>query len=356
MSNINWSEVDRLVAEGYISARRHLTEPLTIYNYTAKCQYEPLWTPETRQCRGLIANDDRVVVARPFPKFHNFEEHSRSEIAFSKPFVVAEKIDGSLGVLYSRSDGQLAIATRGSFTSPQAQHGTSILRECHADFQPFDGLTYLFEIIYPENRIVVDYGRRRELVLLAVIDTATGRDFVGPSGWHGARAEAFTVDCRPRNVLDEIHPSGQSNAEGYVLRFDWPKTGPQFRCKIKLAEYVRLHRLMTGLNARDVWENAMAGKPVEAMLADVPDEFFAWVRDIDDELRRQFAEIEAEAKAALYPNAFTDRKEAALWITKQKHPAVMFAMLDGKDYASIIWKGLKPEGGVTFRCQSEATA
>ena len=35
---------------------------------------------------------------------------------------------------------------------------------------------------------------------------------------------------------------------------------------------------------------------------------------------------------------------------KQKHPAVMFSMLDGKDYASIIWKQLKPEGGVTFRC------
>ena len=44
----------------------------------------------------------------------------------------------------------------------------------------------------------------------------------------------------------------------------------------------------------------MAGKAVEAMLEDVPDEFYAWVREIDTGLRRQFAEIEAEAKAALF--------------------------------------------------------
>ena len=96
---------------GYISARRHPTEPLTIYNYTAKCQYAPLWTPETRHCRGLIVHDGGRIVARPFPKFFNFEEHSRSEIAFSKPFTVAEKIDGSLGVLYPDGDGW-AIASR----------------------------------------------------------------------------------------------------------------------------------------------------------------------------------------------------------------------------------------------------
>ena len=207
---LDWTEVAGLVAEGYISARRHPTEPLTIYNYTAKCQYAPLWTPETRHCRGLIVHDDGRIVARPFPKFFNFEEHSRSEIAFSKPFTVAEKIDGSLGVLYPDGDGW-AIASRGSFTSPQAQHGTAILRERHSDFRPFDGLTYLFEIIYPENRIVVDYGKRRELVLLAVIETATGRDFAGPSGWHGAKAECFTVDCRPETSLTRsIRPDDQT--------------------------------------------------------------------------------------------------------------------------------------------------
>ncbi len=36
--------------------------------------------------------------------------------------------------------------------------------------------TYLFEIIYPENRIVVNYGDVEELVLLAIIDNATALD------------------------------------------------------------------------------------------------------------------------------------------------------------------------------------
>jgi len=37
-------------------------------------------------------------------------------------------------------------------------------------------LTLCFEIILPEYRIVVDYGSREDLVLLAAFDTATGEE------------------------------------------------------------------------------------------------------------------------------------------------------------------------------------
>ena len=42
-------------------------------------------------------------------------------------------------------------------------------------FCPKPGKTYLFEIIYPENRIVVDYGDYKGLVLIDVIDNETGK-------------------------------------------------------------------------------------------------------------------------------------------------------------------------------------
>ena len=64
------------------------------------------------------------------------------------------------------------LATRGSFSSDQALVGTDILHEQYLqqgyEFDP--RYTYLFEILYPENRIVVDYRGLRDIVLLAVLD------------------------------------------------------------------------------------------------------------------------------------------------------------------------------------------
>ena len=52
----------QMIDAGYITARRHPTEPLTIFNYTARTQIEHLWNEHTIQCRGLIEHDDGTVV------------------------------------------------------------------------------------------------------------------------------------------------------------------------------------------------------------------------------------------------------------------------------------------------------
>jgi RNA ligase len=71
-------------------------------------------------------------------------------------------MDGSLGILY-KVDGKPYLATRGSFVSDQAVAGTAMLHERYGDYEFEDGFTYLFEIIYPENRIVIDYKGMSDL-------------------------------------------------------------------------------------------------------------------------------------------------------------------------------------------------
>src|SRR5579885_481968 len=162
-----------LVENGYLTGRSHPSADLIIWNYTAKAQYEKHWTEETMMCRGLITTSAGEIVARPFPKFFNYEEYE-GQIP-KEPFTVTEKMDGSLGILYF-VDGKPAIATRGSFTSEQAIRATAILRERYEHFPFSPHYTYLFEIIYPGNRIVVDYGKMDDLVLLATIYTKTGAE------------------------------------------------------------------------------------------------------------------------------------------------------------------------------------
>ncbi len=351
--------IQPLIEAGTVKATRHPSAPLTIYNYTAVCQYESRWCDVSRACRGLILHDDGTIVARPFPKFHNREEHAEDDPVFAFPFTVSEKMDGSLGILY-HDGAQYAVATRGSFISTQAAKATQMLAEQYPEFQPQPGLTYLFEIIFPGNRIVVNYGSRSELVLLAVIDNTTGRDVDDVCGWPGSVTRSFDASCSPSEVIASLGLVDDGNTEGVVLRFDYPAAGQQMRVKVKLDEYKRLHRLMTMTTTRTVWEALSTGAGFGELLDRVPDEFHAWLTETIADLNSQYTAIEAEAQTAFASISTavgtTNRKAFAELATKTVLPQLMFLMLDGRDYSQAIWKQLRPEASMPFKEQSEAVA
>jgi RNA ligase len=337
--NIDIAAFMQLVEQHYLTVQRHPSAPLLIFNYSAKAQYDRFWTPETLTARGLIVTPEGEIVARPFPKFFNLGEHA-SDLPL-EPFEVYEKLDGSLGILYHVDDVPY-LATRGSFISDQAQRGTRILHERYGGF-PFDPrYTYLFEIIYPENRIVVDYAGREELVLLAVVETATGAELdIHASDWPFPIVERFAgIDD-----LAELRAHQADNREGFVIRF---QSG--LRLKVKFDEYVRLHRLVTGVNERVIWELLREDQPFEQVLERVPDEFYAYVTATRDGLLARFAEIEQACRAvAREVEHLPTRKEQAAVITRTPYPSIVFAMLDGKDYRDGIWRLLRPAHTPPFR-------
>lgn len=321
------------VADKLISAERHPTLPLTIYNYTPKCQFSRQWNETTRACRGLVLADDGTVVARPFPKFFNLGEHD-AELP-DEPHVVYEKMDGSLFIVASYQ-GERVTATRGSFVSPQADRGRDMLAN-HPNLRVPDGWTICFEIIYPENRIVVDYGDRTELVHLATIENATGRTV--PDRFSSFAAAA-------RCDVDFRNPPERANAEGYVVHF----TGPSdLRIKVKHAEYVRLHRLLTGVNSRTIWQCLADGTGLDDVLAAVPDEFYGWVSRVAADLHIGFEKIQLHCEQLVRTVPTNDRKAAAAIITQSPYSDVAFAMLDAKDWRSAIWRRLKPDAARPFR-------
>jgi RNA ligase len=365
------------IEAGFVREQMHPDDAtLRILNYTHKAQYDRRWNDVTRQCRGLIHRDG-LVLARPWPKFYNYGEHEEGSLDLSAPAVVTDKMDGSLGILYPAPDGLWAIATRGSFTSDQAVHATGVLREKHPGFEPLPGHTYLFEIIYPENRVVLDYGGLDDLVLLDVLDTESGyscpsRDLAakygdGPGGWHGRRVRAM-----PAHTLGEamaIPP--RPNAEGVVARV-LTDDGPVM-VKFKQEDYVALHRLVTGLTDRRVHElmadDPMDDGPIHELCAAIPDEFAGWVWQVVTGLRTQLLARHLEAAAAhhdvmaelgrralLGQGGFT-RKAYALEAQKdERNCALMFSLLDGRDPTRAIWRDLRPSGVSSLVDQKEETA
>jgi RNA ligase len=340
---LDMDRMDALVEDGFVTRREHPDAPLRVFNYTAKCQYEHLWAPETLAARGLILNFAGGVVARPFPKFFNLSEHEPESsnlprLPLGQPFIASEKMDGSLGIAF-RNPFTLRVefATRGSFVSDQARWAQEWWDERFGYFEIPTGQTWLFEIVYPANRIVVNYGQRAELVLLAVIDIETGADLPLPS-WGGATARQFdaaTIDSLLAMVDDP------QNFEGFVLRF--PSTGQ--RVKVKLDEYVRLHRILTSCSSRTIWEALSSGTGLGDILDHVPDEFYRWVREQAAEIQGRYDAIlqsciRLSADDRVNP---ADRKATAAFFTQQAHPPVLFKMLDGKDASPLIWKAVRPE-------------
>lgn len=341
-----YEKVKPYIEQGLVSEQSHPENPnVKILNYTQACQFSKSWDDITEQCRGLIIDiETGDVIARPFRKFFNYQEHiaNGKEIPDETP-IINEKLDGSLGILYSLN-GKDYIATRGSFTSEQAMWATKWWRENMQQQELSQGVfTHLFEIIYPENRIVVNYDFSG-LVHLASINKNTSETIY----WHDKPfAKAKQIDV---NDIDQLMKMDNENEEGFVLFY--PKAN--IRLKIKFPEYVRLHKLVTGVSEIAIWEHMRDGKSLDDLLEKVPDEFFNWVRSVQSRLQYEYIKIEDEClndyhRITLAEIPREDRKSLALEIQKTRYPGILFSILDDKDYSQAIYKMIRPKGQSQFK-------
>jgi RNA ligase len=246
-----------------------------------------------------------------------------------------------------KTKGEWILATRGSFTSPQAIKGKEILSKHDISAIRKDN-TYLFEIIYPENRIVVDYGDEEKLVVLGAIHTETG-DEIPDSSLYWLKDCGFEIVTTYKTwgeTYDLLKEEISKHKEGYVIRF---KNG--FRMKIKGEEYKRLHKILTGISSRDIWEYAKDGKPLNELLDKVPDEFYNWVTETLLKFMVQYSSIEDLCKFDFeeYKTKTESKKEFALTVKHHLYSPILFAMFDGKSYSHIIWKLIYPEHTKPFK-------
>jgi len=321
--------INLYVKKGLISETKHPDFDLWIYNYTPQVQYDKLWDEVTLNTRGLILDINGNVIARGFSKFFNLEELGLTDIP-NESFDVTTKLDGSLGITYNYNN-KFYIATRGSFTSDQAIVANEILYSKYSHL--LDRLDkdkiYQFEILFPENRIVVNYGGTRDIILLNIMDKM-GNDL--PMEDIG-----FPIVKKHNGILDfsALKNLNIDNEEGFVIRF---KSG--FRMKIKFEEYVRLHRILTNISSRHIWEYLKDNLPMDEILERVPDEFYDWVKNVKSNLENEYKLIELQSIKDF--KLFDNRKDAAEYYKTCDNPGILFNMLDNRDYSKYIWKLIKP--------------
>jgi RNA ligase len=353
-SQFNKATILKAIKEGLIAVKVNSNNNFHLLNYTDRAQYSKVWNKEIKASRGLIISEspdnDPYIIARPFPKFANMSEHQEGSTMGPLPIgldvEITEKVDGSLVIMYFDNEG-VQFATRGSFESEQAKMAKLWLLNNNymdlIDLENIGEITVLFEYVAPWNRIVIPYDKE-ELIYLGAIDIATGADV--EVQYNGRKALKFEGLNDLEKLNEVISKDGEVEFEGYVVRFI-PEvlTEPSTRVKAKFSEYVRLHKLATGLSTVTIWEALSAGMSLDELIQDLPDELHDFIKEIVNGLTQKHQKICDAAKNLAAKQEGKSRKDAALDI--MSHPeissALVFFLLDNKPIDNKAWTLLKPE-------------
>lgn len=339
-------DIQTLLLDGFSDWKQYgevytkIRDNLTLFSYLPTAAYEDRWNFFERVSRGLILdNKTGEIVARPFDKFFNWFQGGRKATGY---FVtITEKIDGSLGILFRQNEKHL-IATRGAFDSEQAIWATKFLNDNYDLIGLPNEYTLLFEILYPENRVVINYGDREDLVLLAVRNRFNGDYLPFYSNNYNcvysvARKYGFSLPntYRFNNAIEILEETGKldANNEGFVV-----ETSTGERWKFKGDRYLEVHRLISNLTPKNVLAAMLRGE-IEEYKSIIPDEFIRLFNNICDSFIEKQNERIVSCNEYFHAAPKNTRKDFAIWVNKnvpkylQKY---MFLMLDEREIDKVI--------------------
>lgn len=243
--------LEKYVNETTMCCEKHPCGQFYLYGYYSDhvTKQPTVWDEISKHCRGLILDVYGNIVERPFPKFWTFCQYlSKSMVLLSEnrifkipsgKFRILEKIDGTMVTLYWRNDKPY-LATQRSFTNPKAIESTKLLYEkySHLFSRLNKSYTYIFEAVYPETKVLIDYGEMRELYLIGVIDKVSGFPLELPDiGF--PLCHDYTREYGHITDFNSLVDLNLPNQEGFVVYF---QNGEMM--KLKFPWYQTAHRVL----------------------------------------------------------------------------------------------------------------
>lgn len=317
------------VKQGFFTVEKHKRADLYIFGYATGPVARGVkkeWDDINKQMRGLIVDSKGVVHARSFEKFFTFREYLSDDIILTsdnqqlnikdKHFRIFDKVDGTLSILYWVNDQPL-LATQRSFTSLKAQRATQILQKKYSHL--FSSLmrdrTYIFEAIYPEASVLIDYGDKEELVLIGILDNETGENLELEDIGFPIVEEVTDKYLDIKDLLG-LEALNIENKEGFVLLFEDNK-----RIKVKFPWYQNIHMILDKIlatestlyclerqlkegmafpkniaNTSSIWKRFKKGERPKEILHDFP-AIYRLV-GIEEWLNREFAKFQKASRSS----------------------------------------------------------
>eukprot|EP01127_Copromyxa_protea_P022600 TRINITY_DN8192_c0_g1_i1.p1 TRINITY_DN8192_c0_g1~~TRINITY_DN8192_c0_g1_i1.p1 ORF type:complete len:445 (+),score=96.80 TRINITY_DN8192_c0_g1_i1:55-1389(+) len=244
---------------------------------TAPDQRTKLMWQLRRECRGLVFDNEGKVIARRFHKFFNVNEQPETQqslIDLTKPFLITEKLDGSL-ISPFWTEGKLRFATKQGVTDTTTFVELYVSKSS-APYVEFSeswiakGWTPIYEYCSPDRPIVISYSEE-SLKLLALRNMVTGeyldyfemREEARKEGIPFTQAwlpEELGIDISDRNNFESFEKvvKSKQNMEGFVIRFE-----DGMMLKIKTNWYFDLNHSLDKIKScseRHLWKSILEEK------------------------------------------------------------------------------------------------
>lgn len=326
---LNNQSLPKLVSEFSISVNEWIDkdgDTLYVLNYDQI--NSPKNHPITNECRSLVVtrndNGKWLVVSRSFDRFFNYGE--TQDVFDITKMVAYEKVDGSIVSLFNWK-GDWLYRTRSMIMPTSSVNGWEttwkdliepvLFGKGFNEYVHDKDLTYIFEIVGRENRVVTKY-EESAAYLLAVRENNSGyyvqtpNDYATLRGWKTPKSYKFHTfeDCTiAAKELRELN-------EGYVLynQFGEPKL------KVKNPAYVAAHHLLgEGLNPKRIMQLIIMGEKDEYLSIFPEDtEHFGKYVDAYDIMLNEMVNTWDKV------NGVIDQKEFALLIQHLPTSGVLF--------------------------------
>lgn len=274
-SELTLSEIYALCKDKKISIKE--SNGYYILNYMAGADFHD---PYVKEARGIILDIQYMYIGEShapacwgFDKFGNWWESYADKIDWSTA-KVQEKVDGSIIKLWYDFRGEeWAFATNSCIYAKDANvNGSSItyidLIKMATNYKDIEQAikigalntanTYIFELISPLNKIVVDYSATR-LIHLGTRNNNTGEELdinigvVKPKQYIASSLE----ECKA--LAEHIGSIEEKVVEGFVVVDE-----NYHRLKVKTPEYLMAHRFRSNtISHREMLERALGNKFTE---------------------------------------------------------------------------------------------
>lgn len=194
----------------------------------------------------------------------------------------------------------------------------------------------------------MDYKGEDDIYLLGAVNRRTGKSIPLSqiTEWKWKRASEYTEFKDLNDVVNAPDPGIEH--EGYIVHF----TKTDARVKFKHEEYLKVHRLSTGINERRIHEMLSSGmdSQLDEFQKVAPEEFESYIKETRAKLQAQYAEKVAEIensyaslRASLPENV--ERKDFALAVQQlpQHLRSHMFNKYLGRPLnTKSIWESFTP--------------
>jgi RNA ligase len=260
------NKVKELLDKGLVREKKHSVLPIALYNYGEITQFTGQWCDYTKALRGTVLDIEGNVITKGFNKIFNHSEPQGKDVLDElqkEDYSVYDKVDGSLIIVTRTDEYGLLVHTRGSFESEQALIASDFLKNKYEDVVFPKGYSFLFEIVYPENKIVLNYGDKEELILLNAVDLSNGL-YIGLS--EAKELLEWKYDCAEELSIKDIYMN-RENREGVIL------VNSHHAVKVKQEDYIEMHRIRSHFSKKMIMKQLMEGTPFLELCELYPDEF-----------------------------------------------------------------------------------